>query len=140
MEERSAGAVVFNEKRGRRYLLLQNKDRWDFPKGNMEAGEAELDTVLREVREETGLGHIDVVPGFRRLIEYFYRRDGANVHKQVVYLLARTKDEKITISHEHQGSGWFTYEAALAKVSYNNSKLTLKEAEQLLRGAAVPAK
>ncbi|MDV3277323.1 MAG: NUDIX domain-containing protein [Nitrososphaerales archaeon] len=139
MEERSAGAVVFNDKRGRRYLLLLNKERWDFPKGNMEAGENELDTVLREVREETGLRHIDIVPGFRRKIEYFYRRDGQNVHKQVVYLLARTKEEKITISSEHQSSGWFPYSGALAKVSYNNSKATLKEAELFLKGAAVPA-
>lgn len=134
MEERSAGAVVFNERKGRRYLLLLNKERWDFSKGNMERGENELDTVLREVGEETGLRTIEVIPGFRRVIEYFYRRDSRNVHKQVFYYIAKTQEERITISSEHQDSGWFTYEEALKKLSYKNSKAILREAERFLEG------
>ena len=132
MEERSAGAVVFRENGVREYLLLLYKERWDFSKGNMEEGESELDTVLREVGEETGLGSLDVLPGFRRVIEYFYRRDGKNVHKQVFYYLARTEEEGITISHEHQGSGWFSYADAMKRLSYSNSKETLKEADSFL--------
>lgn len=132
MEERSAGAVVFREEGGRRFLLLLNKERWDFSKGNMEKGESELDTVVREIGEETGLRSLDILPGFRRVIEYFYRRDGKNVHKQVFYYLARTREERITISHEHQGSGWFSYDEAMRKLSYGNSKETLKEAEGFL--------
>jgi bis(5'-nucleosidyl)-tetraphosphatase len=132
MEERSAGAVVFREEGGRRFLLLLNKERWDFSKGNMEKGESELDTVVREIGEETGLRSLDILPGFRRVIEYFYRREGKNVHKQVFYYLARTREERITISHEHQGSGWFTYDEAMKKLSYGNSKETLKEAERFL--------
>ena len=133
MEERSAGAVVYNQKKSRRYVLLLNKERWDFPKGNMEKGESELDTVLREVGEETGIRNIEVVPGFRHVIEYYYRRDGKNVHKQVFYYLARTEEEKITISSEHEGAGWFDYGEALKKLSYNNSKATLREAEKFLK-------
>lgn len=132
MEERSAGAVVVNEMNGRRYILLFNAGRWDFPKGNMEKGETELQTVRREVREETGIRDLKFVDGFRKVIEYFYRRDGKNVHKRVVYLLAATADEKVTISNEHQGFGWFTYEEALRKASYENSKATVREAERLL--------
>src|SRR5271157_4028191 len=101
MEERSAGAVVVNENKGRRYVLLLNAGRWDFPKGNMEKGETELQTVIREVREETGLVDLKMVDGFRKVIEYFYRREGKNVHKRVVYLLAGTSDDRVTISNEH---------------------------------------
>ncbi len=135
MEERSAGAVVFKEigHGGRRYILLQNAGRWDFPKGNMEEGESELQTVLREVAEETGLKDVGIVPGFRRVIEYYYRREGKNVHKQVVYLLARTKDEKVKISFEHQGFGWFPYSEAVGRASYENSKIILVEADRFLR-------
>lgn len=137
MEERSAGAVVVNEgKSGRRYVLLLNQGKWDFPKGNMEEGESELQTVLREVREETGLRGIRVLDGFRRVIEYFYRRDGKNVHKRVVYFLAGTSEDTVKISHEHQGFGWFTYEQALKKASYENSKATLREAEKFLNKRA----
>ncbi len=136
MEERSAGAVVYREtEKGRMYLLLQNAGRWDFPKGGVEKGESELQTVMREVEEETGIRDLRVVQGFRKVIEYFYRRDGKNIHKQVVYLLAATKDDDVRISFEHQSFGWFPYHVALERASYENSKLTLAEAEKFARGA-----
>ena len=138
MEERSAGAVVYREtEEGRLYLLLQNAGRWDFPKGGVEKGESELQTVRREVEEETGMGKIEIVPGFRKVIEYFYRREGKNIHKQVVYVLAKTDDEAVKISFEHQGFGWFPFREALEKASYDNSKLTLAEAEKFVNGAAL---
>jgi 8-oxo-dGTP pyrophosphatase MutT (NUDIX family) len=134
MEERSAGAVVFRESpKGRMFLLLQNAGRWDFPKGGVEKGENELQTVLREVKEETGLNNLNIIHGFRKVIEYFYRRNGKNVHKQVVYLLAVTEDEGVKISFEHQAYGWFEYREALDKASYENSKVTLSEAEKFVR-------
>jgi len=122
--------------RARIYLLLQNAGRWDFPKGRVEKGESEAQTVLREVEEETGLKDLKIVPGFRKMIEYFYRREGKNIHKQVTYLLGETKEERVTISFEHQGFGWFPYGEALDRASYDNSKVTLKEAEQFLLGWA----
>lgn len=132
MEEHSAGAVVVNEEGGRRYILLLNAGKWDFPKGNMEKGETELQTVIREVGEETGIKELKIIDGFRNVIEYFYRREGKNVHKRVVYLLAETEEERVIISHEHQGFGWFTFHEALKKASYENSKATLREAEKFL--------
>ena len=135
MEERSAGAVVFRDTPGgRRYLLLQNAGRWDFPKGNIEDGESELQTVLREVGEETGLKDVSILQGFRQVVEYFYRRDGKNVHKQVVYLLARTEDGQVRISFEHQSFGWFPFSEAVDRASYDNSKKTLLRADKFLRG------
>lgn len=137
MEERSAGAVVFRDTpEGRLYLLLQNGGRWDFPKGGVEKGETELDTVMREVEEETGLRAIRILPGFRKVIEYYYKRNRKNIHKQVVYLLASTSTERVRISFEHQGFGWFSYEKAVLKASYDNSKVTLSEAERFVSGAA----
>jgi bis(5'-nucleosidyl)-tetraphosphatase len=134
MEERSAGAVVYRDSaKGRMYLLLQNAGRWDFPKGGVEKGESELQTVLREVKEETSLNNLKIVHGFRKVIEYFYRRNGKNVHKQVVYLLAVTEDETVKISFEHQGYGWFEFREALDKASYDNSKVTLSEAEKYIK-------
>lgn len=135
MEEWSAGAVVFKEVGSdmRHYLLLLNAGHWDFPKGNREEGETELQTVLREVGEEAGLTRISIIFGFRHVVEYYYRRDGKDVHKQVAYLLASTEDDEVRISKEHQSFGWFPYREAMQRASYENSKITLATAERFVR-------
>jgi bis(5'-nucleosidyl)-tetraphosphatase len=134
MEERSAGAVLFtNRDGGRKYLLLRYPaGHWDFPKGNMERGETEKETAIREVKEETGLENLKLIDGFRRQIEYFYRRDGKSIHKQVVYLLAEPPSATVKLSFEHQDFGWFKFPEALEKVTYANSKKTLTEAQRFL--------
>jgi bis(5'-nucleosidyl)-tetraphosphatase len=137
MEERSAGAVVFHlDPEGWRYLLLRYPaGHWDFPKGNIEKGEREIDTVVREIWEETGLERISEVQGFRREIEYFYRRDGKLIHKSVVFLLMKAEDDSVRISDEHQDYGWFPFGSAIKKVTYANSKRVLQDAhKQLLKG------
>jgi 8-oxo-dGTP pyrophosphatase MutT (NUDIX family) len=136
MEEKSAGAVIYRRAgNSRLFLLLQNAGRWDFPKGGVEKEESEMQTVVREVEEETGLRDLRIVPGFRKVIEYFYRRDRKNIHKQVVYLLGVTEEADVKISFEHQGFGWFPFQEALRRASYNNSKVTLTEAEKFIRRA-----
>jgi bis(5'-nucleosidyl)-tetraphosphatase len=138
MNERSAGAVIVNESKGRRrYLLLLNAGRWDFPKGNVEKGETDEQTAVREVQEETGLKAIALVPGFMQIIEYFYRRGKRTIHKEVVFFLAKSKEDEVTISHEHQGYGWFSYEDSLVRASHKNSRRVLEEAEKFISGRSL---
>lgn len=42
-----------------RFLILRCYSYWDFPKGEIDPGEAPLDTARREVIEETGLVGLD---------------------------------------------------------------------------------
>ncbi len=130
-EERSAGALIFNRTpEGRRYLLLRYPaGHWDFPKGNIEKGESPEQTMIREVREETGLVDIVPVPGFMKVIEYFYKRDGRTVHKQVTFFLAESKEEKVVLSFEHRDYVWLSREEALKVVTYPNSTMLLRAAE-----------
>ena len=56
MPRRAAGAVIVRREDGEpRYLLLRVYTYWDFPKGEIEAGEEPLAAALREVEEETTL-------------------------------------------------------------------------------------
>lgn len=134
IEERSAGAVLFNGNNpSREYLILHYPSgHWDFPKGNIEPDETIRQTVRREVREETGLVEIEMREGFEKKIEYYYRRDGQMVHKVVTFLLAESRSKGVKISFEHEGFTWLPYSGAFAKLTFRNAKSILKDAEDFL--------
>jgi 8-oxo-dGTP pyrophosphatase MutT (NUDIX family) len=136
LEERSAGVVVFHTQDGvTKYLLLRNdKAKYDFPKGNIETGESELNAAVREAKEETGLPDIRLVDGFAEKITYFYLRPGgAKVHKSVQYYLGYTESVDVRISDEHQGFVWVTLEEAMEVTTYENIKMLLKKADLFRR-------
>src|SRR3970282_1385895 len=91
IEERSAGAVLFNETDSGKIFLLLNypAGHWDFVKGNIEDEETLQQTVVREIREETGIADVEFIDGFEDKIEYHYQRDGILVHKEVIFFLAK---------------------------------------------------
>lgn len=133
IEERSAGAVVFTETDvGKKFLLLNYPSgHWDFVKGNIEKGENLHDTVIREVREETGITDIEFIDGFENKIEYHYQRNGELIHKEVVFFLAKTKTLDVKISHEHLGFVWLVYDDALKKITYKNAKNVMEKVRKL---------
>lgn len=134
LREKSCGAIVFLKNDAVRYLLLHYEaGHWDFVKGNVEPNESEKDTVIRELREETGITDAKFIEGFREKIEYFYRRQGAKVHKEVIFFLAETQTEKVEISHEHIGYIWLDYQNALEKLTFKNAKMLLTKAHELLK-------
>lgn len=55
----SAGGVVFND--DNEVLLINRNNHWDLPKGKMEANETFTETALREVEEETGVSHLQII-------------------------------------------------------------------------------
>lgn len=138
MEERSAGAIVFRRESGEpKYLLLKYPaGHWDLPKGNIEKGEEPHGTMIREVREETGLVDLEVIAGFMEKIEYFYRRDGRKVHKTVIFFLAETSTERVTISFEHKDYGWYDFDDAIKTVTYPNARRLIREADAFLEKRA----
>lgn len=129
--EKSAGAIVFRKNVGKiEYLLLmRNPKYWDLPKGNIEEGEKEEDTVKREVGEETGLKDIVIIPGFKEKEHYFYRLKGELISKDVIFFVAESKGGEVRISKEHENYGWFEFEEAMKKVK---SKETLEKANKFL--------
>ena len=104
IHEKSCGAVVFFKGDKVSYLLLQYEaGHWDFVKGNVEANESEIDTVLRELKEETGIVATTPLDGFRERIQYFYRRQGETIQKEVVFYLIQSDAQKVELSFEHIG-------------------------------------
>ena len=134
MEETSAGTVIFRESdNSRLYLLLHYPSgHWDFVKGKMEEGESPHQTVVREAQEETGIEDLEFVNGLEEEIKYDFQFEGELIHKKVIFYLAKTKTEKITISHEHQDFLWLNFEDSIKKITYENARSILTKAEKLL--------
>jgi len=133
LEERSAGTILYQESTsGKTYLLLNYPSgHWDFVKGNIEKGETFKQTVLREVREETGITDIDFVEGFEDKVEYHYQRNGQVIHKEVVFFLASTKTNDVVLSHEHRDYIWLNFNDALKKLTYKTAQKLFKKVKDL---------
>jgi len=135
-DERSAGAVLFYMEGTTEpeYVLLHyTAGHWDFPKGNIEAGESEKQAATREIREETGITDIEFIDGFRMKIEYRYRHSKRLVQKEVVLFLARTQTRQVTLSHEHIGFTWKRFDDAIQQLTYRNATNLLSAARKYLQ-------
>ncbi len=128
--EKSAGAVVFYRGAALEYLLILST-YWEFPKGQVEPDESETEAAAREVREETAL-EVKLLPGFRQQVDYFYRRGGNLIKKQVVYLLGEAANKNVRVSWEHQEAEWLSFEDALARLKYENAREILRKANEFL--------
>lgn len=146
--EKSAGAVVFYREKNKaiKYLLLKHRSGyWNFPKGLIEEKESSEEAALREIKEETGLKKLKIIPGFKENIRYFIKvkypyqikkgfKLDQTVLKFVTYFLVESSKKEVEISFEHQDYGWFDFEKALEKLKkYKINQDVLKKANDFLK-------
>lgn len=133
--EKSCGAVVFARKENDIGFLLLHYEagHWEFVKGNVEPNENEKETVVRELREETGITDSHFIDGFKEKIEYFYRRQGDTVRKEVVFFLIESSTQKVTLSFEHIGYIWLDYQHSLEKLTFRNARDVLQRVHGFLK-------
>ena len=131
----SSGVILFNDNGNvRQYLLLNYPTgHWDFIKGGMEDGENPRQTSIREAKEETGITDIEFIDGYEEKIEYFFRANNHDIHKKVIFFLAKTNSINVKLSHEHLNFIWLDYENALKKLTYDNAVNLLEKSEQFLQ-------
>ena len=135
-EQKSAGIVLFRNASNKNEFLLLNypQGHWDFVKGKVEQGETPHETALRETKEETGISDIEFIDGFEESVEYDFRFKKENIHKKVIFFLAKTNEKNIKLSHEHNDYLWLEYNDALKKTTFENAKNVLTKANEFLLG------
>ncbi|OGY48481.1 MAG: hypothetical protein A2663_03065 [Candidatus Buchananbacteria bacterium RIFCSPHIGHO2_01_FULL_46_12] len=139
LRKKTIGLIIF-KKQGPaiRYLLLHHGgDYWNFPKGRPEAGEAERETALRELREETGIGEVKVIDGFLDGYDYDFDTKIENgekqqINKTAIFFLGEVGETAVEVSHEHLDFGWFDYETALKRLFYQNGRDLLKRVHKFI--------
>ena len=128
----AAGAVVFRP--GKRVLLVHRPryDDWSFPKGKLDRGEHVTAAAVREVSEETGL-HVRLgVP----LSPQRYPVAGGRT-KHVSYWVGRAVGDPDVSDYrpndEIDEVAWVRYDEAMARLTYDYDRSTLKEARSRRR-------
>ena len=129
-----------------RYIIARSKSintLWQIPKGRKRSkNETDLCCAVREFKEETGIEKIEIIPGFKEYIKYFFRKNyglkgearkkAPWVFKLVVFFAAKTDKKEIKLSDEHVGFVWLPYEEALKKLTYKNAKEIFKKANDFI--------
>ena len=108
------------------FLLLRNRRGfWGFPQGHKEKGETEIETLKREVEEETGIDNLDIQSYIGKIRYSYFRADGMKSNKEVTFYFAISFNSLIRISKEHEGFKWVTYSDALSLLNHRQLKSIL---------------
>ena len=130
---KSCGFIVYKRVNNQKFYLVIRSLNGDFgfPKGHTEPGESEIETAIRELKEETGI-EVKIIEGFRRQIEYELRNI-PNTIKQSVYFLGEcTSDKIICQESEVSEARFFSYEDATKILTFEETKSILIDAEKFI--------
>ena len=118
-KEKSCGAII--EYNGKILLIQQQKSgNFGFPKGHVLPDESEIETAIREVKEETNVD-IEIDSEKRYSLSYIQNE---NIDKEVVYFLAKPKGNFEIKKQETEISNiyWVDKEKVRETLTYENLK------------------
>lgn len=140
VREPTAGGIVFRMNKASNdieILLIQDsKGRWTIPKGHIEPGETAKQTAVREIGEEAGLFHIEVLMWLGK-IHFQYRRVDKLVLMMTQIYLVRALDDHETPTKEQwmKGIKWFKFSDAINAIEYEDiEKLMLLAKNKIRQG------
>jgi bis(5'-nucleosidyl)-tetraphosphatase len=126
--ELSVGAIIRYQtieqnKDHAEFLLRRNKRGfWGFPQGHKEKGENEIQTLQREVQEETGITNLEIHQYIGKIQYKYFRADGIRSEKEVKFYFATTPTREVVISNEHEDFKWTNYLDALSILDHRQLK------------------
>ena len=117
IKEKACGTIIIDDDKV--LIIKQKRGFYGFPKGHMEKNETEIETAIRETKEETNL---DVLIDESKRYSLNYVIDN-NIDKEVVYYLAKpiTKNVKKQDS-EISKILWVDIDKVINILTYDNMK------------------
>ena len=132
VKEKSCGAIIYKyENGGLRFLISKHKQgHFSFTKGHVENNETEVETALREIKEETNLD-VKLDTGFREINTYSPRLGSI---KDVIYFIATPTSFDLKVQeHEIIEALWLNYEDSIKTITNDSDKEILKKAYAYLK-------
>ena len=123
IQEKACGCIIIKDEKV--LLIRQISGAWGFPKGHVEHEESEVETAIREVKEETNID-VEIDEKKRYTMEYVTDK---GLNKEVVIFMAKPISNDLKIQeNELIDAQWMSYSDALATVSYDNTRDLLLQA------------
>lgn len=126
--------VYYLEKETPYYLILKRKlhwTGWEFPKGGIDEKEKIIDSVKREVQEETGLKFTEIKK-FKFSGKYDYkeklkdRKDFQGQTFESLYAVKAKSKNAVIDNFEHSEFKWLEFSDAVKLLTWPNQKTALK--------------
>ena len=144
----AGGVVVRRTDEGVRVCLIARLRRrrtpqgdrvWCLPKGHLEAGESAEQAALREILEETGVRGRVLQPLGAVHYAYLDPTDGRRYAKTVHHFLCDYRGEE-PVPHDDEvlETQWMSFEAAAARLAYDNERRILALARAAFATAPSP--
>lgn len=135
--DRSYGLIPFYIRDGQiLFLLIKHRSgHWAFPKGHPIDNEKMLETIKRELLEETDIQNVEIITNKMFIEKYIFKNNDETTNKTVSYYTGITSDLKVRITRPEEITDyiWLNYEQACKKITYESSVHILKEANEFLQ-------
>ena len=116
-KEKSCGTICIND--GKVLVIKQKQGFYGFPKGHVELGETEIETAIRETKEETNID-VKIDEKLRFTLSYIVND---TIDKEVVYFAAYPLNENIVIQQsELLDAKWVDIEDIENILTFDNLK------------------
>ena len=120
-QEKCCGCIII--KNNKVLLIKQTKGHWGFPKGHVEEGETEIETAIREVKEETNL---DVIINENQRYTVEYITDEGKLKEVVLFIATCAGGQAKAQESEVTRIEWFDFSEAVEAITYDNVRELFK--------------
>lgn len=137
--EHSFGVIPYRIQNDRyEFFLIQHiAGHFTFPKGHPMGNETPIETVFRELQEETGI--VDILIDETKLFEseYDLTRDTLVIHKHVTYFVGKLEGSPALLlqASEVQNALWLPFDAAKTTITFDEDRQNLIDAMAYLESA-----